>query len=341
MKFDLRVIRRKKIYLGISAIMVLMSLSFLLFIPLNLGIDFKGGELLQLQFEKTLNRDTLNNNLNNLQSEIPQLKNKRLQYSEDNTIVLRTEQLEDNQREVLTNTLTEKVGKYEIVKNDKVGPTIGKELTEKSILALVIGSILIIIYVTIRFELVYAVVGLLALLHDIIITMGLIALLKYEINTPFIASILTILGYSINDTIVIFDRIRENEKKEGKVRDYSTIIEESVDQVFVRSVNTSLTTIMAIVVLLIFGGDTLKTFSMTLFIGMIIGSYSSIFMATPLVYIFRKYRKPKNKSTYRLTRTGVFTTMRVPPEGSARAAIEPPVYSIISRLRNRLKPRPS
>ena len=296
MKFDLRVIRRKKIYLGISAIMVLMSLSFLLFIPLNLGIDFKGGELLQLQFEKTLNRDTLNNNLNNLQSEIPQLKNKRLQYSEDNTIVLRTEQLEDNQREVLTNTLTEKVGKYEIVKNDKVGPTIGKELTEKSILALVIGSILIIIYVTIRFELVYAVVGLLALLHDIIITMGLIALLKYEINTPFIASILTILGYSINDTIVIFDRIRENEKKEGKVRDYSTIIEESVDQVFVRSVNTSLTTIMAIVVLLIFGGDTLKTFSMTLFIGMIIGSYSSIFMATPLVYIFRKYRKPKNKS---------------------------------------------
>ena len=104
MKFDLRVIRRKKIYLGISAIMVLMSLSFLLFIPLNLGIDFKGGELLQLQFEKTLNRDTLNNNLNNLQSEIPQLKNKRLQYSEDNTIVLRTEQLEDNQREVLTNT---------------------------------------------------------------------------------------------------------------------------------------------------------------------------------------------------------------------------------------------
>ena len=296
MKFDLRVIRRKKIYLGISAIMVLMSLSFLLFIPLNLGIDFKGGELLQLQFEKTLNRDTLNNNLNNLQSEIPQLKNKRLQYSEDNTIVLRTEQLEDNQREVLTNTLTEKVGKYEIVKNDKVGPTIGKELTEKSILALVIGSILIIIYVTIRFELVYAVVGLLALLHDIIITMGLIALLKYEINTPFIASILTILGYSINDTIVIFDRIRENEKKEGKVRDYSTIIEESVDQVFVRSVNTSLTTIMAIVVLLIFGGDTLKTFSMTLFIGMIIGSYSSIFMATPLVYIFRKYRKQKNKS---------------------------------------------
>ena len=245
MKFDLRVIRRKNLYLGFSAIMVAVSLLFFLFIPLNLSVDFKGGELLQLQFVKSLNRETLNSTFDSLQSQIPQLKNKRLQYSEDNTIVLRTEELKDSQRDILTKALTEKVGKYEIVKNDKVGPTIGKELTKNAIWALIIGSILIIVYVTIRFEFVYAVAGLLALLHDIIITMGLIALFRYEIDTPFIAAILTILGYSINDTIVVFDRIRENEKKEGKIKDYSTIIEESVDQVFVRSVNTSLTTILS------------------------------------------------------------------------------------------------
>ena len=296
MKFDLRVIRTKNLYLGFSAIMVAVSLLFFLFIPLNLSVDFKGGELLQLQFVKSLNRETLNSTFDSLQSQIPQLKNKRLQYSEDNTIVLRTEELKDSQRDILTKALTEKVGKYEIVKNDKVGPTIGKELTKNAIWALIIGSILIIVYVTIRFEFVYAVAGLLALLHDIIITMGLIALFRYEIDTPFIAAILTILGYSINDTIVVFDRIRENEKKERKIKDYSTIIEESVDQVFVRSVNTSLTTILAITVLIIFGGDSLKTFSMALLIGMIFGSYSSVFMASPLVYLMRKYRKPKNKT---------------------------------------------
>ena len=295
MKFDLKVIKRKKLYLGFSAVMVAISLLFFLLIPLNLSVDFKGGELLQLQFEQSLNRETLNNTLDSLQNDIPQLKNKRLQYSEDNSVILRTEELQDSQRDLLTNSLTEKVGKYEIVKNDKVGPTIGKELTENAIWALIIGSILIIIYVTVRFEFVYAVAGLLALLHDIIITMGLIALFRYEINTPFIAAILTILGYSINDTIVVFDRIRENEKKEGKVKDYGIIIEESVNQVFVRSVNTSLTTILAIIVLIIFGGDSLKTFSMALLIGMIFGSYSSVFMASPLVYLMRKYRKPKNK----------------------------------------------
>lgn len=293
---NLRVIQLKKYYLGFSAIMVLISIIFFLTIKLNLGVDFKGGDLLQLHYSQAVNKDTLNGALDGIINEVPQLKNRRLQYSEDNTIVLRTEQLTDAQKNAVLKQLTEKTGKYELVKYDTVGPTIGKELTSNALTALLIGSLLIIIYITIRFEFVYAVAGVTAVLHDVIIAMGLIAFLKYEINTPFIAAILTILGYSMNDTIVVFDRIRENDAKEGKTKDFAEIIEESVNQVYMRSLFTSLTTLLSITVLLIFGGDSLRTFNTALFIGMIFGTYSSIFVASPLVYLMRKYRK-KRKDT--------------------------------------------
>ena len=293
---NLRVIQLKKYYLGFSAIMVLISIIFFFTIKLNLGVDFKGGDLLQLQYAQTINKDTLNSTLDSLVNEVPQLKNRRLQYSEDNTIVLRTEQLTDTQKNTVLSKLTEKTGKYELVKYDTVGPTIGKELTSNALTALLIGSLLIIVYITIRFEFVYAIAGVVAVLHDVIIAMGLIAFLKYEINTPFIAAILTILGYSMNDTIVVFDRIRENDAKDGKVKSFAEIIEESVNQVYMRSLFTSLTTLLSITVLLLFGGDSLRTFNTALFIGMIFGTYSSIFVASPLVYLMRKYRK-KRKNT--------------------------------------------
>ena len=293
---NLRVIQLKKYYLGFSAIMVLISIIFFFTIKLNLGVDFKGGDLLQLQYAQTINKDALNSTLDSLVNEVPQLKNRRLQYSEDNTIVLRTEQLTDAQKNTVLSKLTEKTGKYELVKYDTVGPTIGKELTSNALTALLIGSLLIIVYITIRFEFVYAIAGVAAVLHDVIIAMGLIAFLKYEINTPFIAAILTILGYSMNDTIVVFDRIRENDAKDGKVKSFSEIIEESVNQVYMRSLFTSLTTLLSITVLLLFGGDSLRTFNTALFIGMIFGTYSSIFVASPLVYLMRKYRK-KRKNT--------------------------------------------
>ena len=293
---NLRVIQLKKYYLGFSAIMVLISIIFFLTIKLNLGVDFKGGDLLQLHYSQAVNKDTLNGALDGIINEVPQLKNRRLQYSEDNTIVLRTEQLTDAQKNAVLKQLTEKTGKYELVKYDTVGPTIGKELTSNALTALLIGSLLIIVYITIRFEFVYAIAGVAAVLHDVIIAMGLIAFLKYEINTPFIAAILTILGYSMNDTIVVFDRIRENDAKDGKVKSFAEIIEESVNQVYMRSLFTSLTTLLSITVLLLFGGDSLRTFNTALFIGMIFGTYSSIFVASPLVYLMRKYRK-KRKDT--------------------------------------------
>lgn len=293
---NLKVIQLKKYYLSFSAVMVLVSVILFFTVKLNLGVDFKGGDLLQLDYVQAVDKEALNSTFDSLVGEIPQLKSRRLQYSEDNTVVLRTEQLTEVQKKSLLKALDEKTGKYELVKYDTVGPTIGKELASNAMTALLIGSLLIIIYITIRFEFVYVVAGVLAVLHDVIIAMGLIAFLKYEINTPFIAAILTILGYSMNDTIVVFDRIRENDAKSGKTKDFGEVIEESVNQVYIRSLFTSLTTLLSITILLIFGGDSLKTFNTTLFIGMIFGTYSSIFVASPLVYLMRKYRKKKKNS---------------------------------------------
>jgi len=302
MKINLKVIERRKLYLGISAVMVIVSLVSLFAIKLNLGVDFKGGELIQLKYEKKIDQNAVNGTLNSLVGEIPKLKAKRVQFSDtDNTVIIRTEQLDNTQKTKIMSELSKKTGKYEVVKNETVGAVIGKELTSNAIQALLIGSILIIIYITVRFEFIYAVAGIVALVHDVIIAFGVIAMLKYEIDTPFIAAILTILGYSINDTIVVFDRIRENIKRNREGRNkvtlsFGEVIEKSINQVFTRSIYTSLTTLFSVIVLLILGGSTLKTFSMTLFIGMLVGTYSSVFVASPLVYIMKKGKnEPKAK----------------------------------------------
>jgi len=302
MKINLKVIQNRKLYLGISTVMVVISLISLFVLKLNLGVDFKGGELLQLKYEKKIDQNAVNSTLGSLVGEIPQMKAKRVQFSDtDNTVIIRTEQLNNTQKRKVMSELSQKTGKYEVVKNETVGAVIGKELTANAIQALLIGSILIIIYITVRFEFIYAVAGIVALVHDVIIAFGVIAMLRYEIDTPFIAAILTILGYSINDTIVVFDRIRENIKKNREGRNkvtlsFGEVIEKSINQVFTRSIYTSVTTLFSVIVLLILGGSTLKTFSMTLFIGMLVGTYSSVFVASPLVYIMKKGKnEPKAK----------------------------------------------
>ena len=298
---NLKIIKNQKYFLGFSLILTIISIISIFAIKLNLGVDFKGGDLFQIKYEKTMDKALVDKTLTDLVSEVPKLRGQRIQFSEDNTVIVKTEQLTNTEKTKVLNTLKEKTGKYDLVKYDTVGATIGKELTSNAVSALIIGSILIVIYITVRFEWIYAIAGILALLHDIVITIGLIALLRYEADTPFIAAILTILGYSINDTIVIFDRIRENDKENKKSKhqkSFSEVIDHSINQVFARSLYTSLTTLFSVIVLLIFGGSTLKTFSMTLFIGITFGTYSSIFIASPIVYLLRRFKKEdKNKDS--------------------------------------------
>lgn len=292
---QIEIIKNSKKFLGISAVFLIVSLVVFFAKGLNYGIDFSGGNLFQLKFEKSITLNQINNNLDEIAKTIHQVNpnSRKVQISEDNTVIIRTPELKESEKtEVLDNL--KKIGNFEINKEEKVGASVGEELKISAILALSIGAVLIILYITFRFEFTFAVAAVAALFHDLIIAIGVIALLGYEIDTPFIAAILTILGYSINDTIVVFDRIRENMKRKNRGT-FEQCLDKSVNQVMIRSLNTSVTTLFAIIAILVFGGDSLKTFIMTLLIGILAGTYSSVFIATPLVYIFDKNKKGPNK----------------------------------------------
>ena len=292
---QIEIIKNSKKFLGISAVFLIVSLVVFFAKGLNYGIDFSGGNLFQLKFEKSITLNQINNNLDEIAKTIHQVNpnSRKVQISEDNTVIIRTPELKESEKtEVLDNL--KKIGNFEINKEEKVGASVGEELKTSAILALSIGAVLIILYITFRFEFTFAVAAVAALFHDLIIAIGVIALLGYEIDTPFIAAILTILGYSINDTIVVFDRIRENMKRKNRGT-FEQCLDKSVNQVMIRSLNTSVTTLFAIIAILVFGGDSLKTFIMTLLIGILAGTYSSVFIATPSVYIFDKNKKGPNK----------------------------------------------
>lgn len=292
---QIEIIKNSKKFLGISAVFLIVSLVVFFAKGLNYGIDFSGGNLFQLKFEKSITLNQINNNLDEIAKTIHQVNpnSRKVQISEDNTVIIRTPELKESEKtEVLDNL--KKIGNFEINKEEKVGASVGEELKTSAILALSIGAVLIILYITFRFEFTFAVAAVAALFHDLIIAIGVIALLGYEIDTPFIAAILTILGYSINDTIVVFDRIRENMKRKNRGT-FEQCLDKSVNQVMIRSLNTSVTTLFAIIAILVFGGDSLKTFIMTLLIGILAGTYSSVFIATPLVYIFDKNKKGPDK----------------------------------------------
>lgn len=296
MKINLKVTGRIKQYLSISLIAVIISLGLFFFKGLNYGIDFSGGNLIQIQYkEKMVSLNEVNENLDVLVEKIPQLSSnsRKVQISDDGTIIIRTQEITEAEQNMVLNNLKE-LGEYNLDKVEKVGASIGEDLKKSAIYSLGIGSLLIVLYITLRFEFTFAIAGIITLLHDIIIAIGVISFLHYEVDTPFIAAILTILGYSINDTIVIFDRIRENLRR---MKQNNWTLEQcmdiSVDQTMVRSLNTTITTLFAVVAILVFGGNSLKTFIVTLLVGISAGSYSSIFVATPIVYLLNK-RKNKD-----------------------------------------------
>ena len=296
MKVNLHIIRNIKYYLSVSIILVVLSIVVFFAKGLNYGIDFTGGNLFQLKYnDKKITLTEINENLDKLSEKLPQVNSnsRKVQISEDGTVILRVPELKEEDKKEVLNSLQE-LGAFNLDKEDKVGASIGDDLKKSAIYSLGIGAILIVLYITLRFEFSFAIGGILSLLHDIIIAVGFIALMGYEVDTPFIAAILTILGYSINDTIVIYDRIRENlKRRHTKNWTLEDCMDESVNQTAIRSLNTSITTLFSVIALLIFGGASLKTFIMTLLIGILAGTYSSIFIATPIVYILNK-RKGNN-----------------------------------------------
>ena len=191
-------------------------------------------------------------------------------------------------------SMKEKLGEYQVLRTEKVGAVIGSELTLKAVLAMLISWVIIIMYISYRFELKFALSAIAALLHDIIIVMGVFSLLQKEIDGSFVAAIMTIIGYSINDTIVIFDRIRENLKLHfRKGGDLIELINHSIMQTMTRSIYTVLTVLFTVVSLFVFGGETTKNFALALLIGISCGAYSSIFNASPLWYDLKRMADKK------------------------------------------------
>ena len=273
----MHIIERRKIFYIISLILIIPGLISLFTQGLNLGIDFRGGSITQVDISGNVT-------VAEVRATVKDLGLERAEITRSgNEFFIRTPELNQKQTKQLLGALEQKFDKVEFLSAESVGATIGKELTNKAILATIIAALAMLIYISLRFEWTFGVAAIVSEIHDILFVLGLFSLLQWEINTPFIAAILTIVGYSINDTIVIFDRIRENLRGKRK-DDYATLVNRSVTQTFNRSINTVLTCVFALIALLIFGGGTLQLFVGAMLIGFIVGAYSSICVASPIWY---------------------------------------------------------
>ena len=317
----LQVHKWRSLWWSISAIVILSGIISMIIswsnpnikAPLRPGLDFIGGTRLQLvrDCSKPGNCDQpidinvvreiaksqgLGDSSIQLISDSKTSENKR----KENGITIRSKHLDTDQRTKLQTALSEKIGSFDPQKNqiDDVGPTLGQELFRSGLLALLVSLLGITIYMAIRFQLDYATFAIVALLHDILVTSGIFSILGLvagiEVDSLFIVALLTITGFSVNDTVVIYDRIRETIKINPDLP-IAEIVDDSVNQTLTRSINTTLTTLLTLVAIFLFGGETLRYFSLALIVGFIMGAYSSIFIASTLLIWWRERQEKKSK----------------------------------------------
>ena len=279
---NINFLRLRKSFLIFSIAAIIISLGVLLFKGLNLGIDFKGGTLIEVSTKNTSIselREILSSNYNDVSLQ---------EFGNENTILIRL-QNKSNQESIETvNTvktlIQDKV--IEFRRSEFVGPTISAELLYRGFQAVSFALISILIYIWLRFEWQFGFGAVVALTHDVLFTLGLLSILNVEFSLATIAAILTIAGYSINDTVVIFDRVRENLRKYKKM-DLINLFNLSINNTLSRTVMTSVTTLLALLSLFIFGGEVIRPFALTMIIGVVIGTYSSVFIAVPTLLIFK------------------------------------------------------
>ncbi len=274
----IKLMRYKVLYLIISVAIIIPGIFFLISHGLKLGIDFTGGALLEYQFSKKISQDNLE-------------KYGIVTSSGERTFIIRTKPLSNEDLQKVKSELKNKYGEFEIRREENVGPTIGKELEQKAIVSVLLATAAIILYITYAFRKVpkpassfrFGVAAIVALIHDVLVVIGIFAILgvffNVEIDTLFVTALLTIIGFSVHDTIVVFDRIRENLPKYLSHK-FEYIADVSVSQTLARSLNTSLTVVFVLTALLLFGGESIRWFTLALLIGIVSGTYSSIFNAT-------------------------------------------------------------
>ncbi len=292
----MNIVVRRKIWYIISLAIIVPGIFSLIFQGLNLGIDFTGGNLMQIKAEDEISSEQVKSVLRKLE-----VDDYSVREAGKGEFLVRTSALTEEENRRLIKELNSEAGNLEILRNEKVAPVIGRELSRNAMFSLLVAAVLMVAYITIRFEIYFAIAAIIALLHDVLITLSLFSFLQLKVESAFIAALLTIIGYSINDTIVIFDRIRENisiKQKETKdKKDFAQIIDLSVRQTLRRSISTSMTVIIILLSLIILGGETTRVFAIALLIGTVAGTYSSIFTASPLWYdLIKSSHKYKNAS---------------------------------------------
>ena len=303
-RFD--IIGKRKIWYAISSVLIIASLFFMVTRGFNMGIDFTGGTIIDLRFEKAVNINDVRAVLNeyDLSNSTIQLSGENSSSTESENVMIRTVDLEEQERKEVMAALTDKLGSYQVLREEKVDATMGTELIMNAVYATIISWLLIIAYVSYRFEFKFGISAVLGLAHNVIIVLGAFALTQRQIDSSFVAALLTIIGYSINDTIVIFDRIRENLKLHfRKNGDIVELVNTSIYQTMTRSIYTVSTVLFATFALYFFGGDTTKDFAFALLIGFFCGAYTSIFIASPLWVTFRRY-SDKKRLAKRMADTG-------------------------------------
>ena len=289
-KINIQFNKYYKFFNLLSGILVVLSLCLLIFKGLNFGVDFKGGTLIELRTtDKQINIYSLRSAFSNMNLGDVAIK----KFGNDSDYLIKFEKKGNNKKLIqdIKNNLTKTLGEgYEFRRVENVGPKVSAELLKSGLIAIATALGAMLFYIWIRFEWQFSIGAIFALFHDVILTIGVFSLFGLEVNLSIVAAILTIVGYSMNDTVVIFDRVRENLKKfiDIKIFELTNI---SINETLSRTIITSATTLLALLSIFIFGGEILKGFSLAMILGVIFGTYSSIYIANPiLVYLRVSYK---------------------------------------------------
>ena len=275
----MQIIEKRKVFYIISLILIIPSLISLFAQGLNLGIDYQGGSIVSVRIEEKSPVSAAD-----VRAALEEVNQQKAEVQKSgNDFYIRTNELDQQQTNELMTVLKDKFPSVEFLGAESVGATIGKELTRNALLSLLIAGLLMLVYITYRFEWAYGIAAVLAIFHNVIVVLGVFSLFQWEVSSSFIAAILTVIGYTINDTIIIFDRVRENVKMKRK-DSFALLLNKSIMQTLNRSINTVLTTIMPLIALLLFGGVTIKFFMTAMLIGFVVGAYTSIFISGSLLY---------------------------------------------------------
>ena len=289
----MNIVQNRKIWFSISGAIIIVGLILGIIRGVNVGIDFTGGTLMEIEMHEYIPAKEIRE----ITDKYDKSANISMLGTDKATVQIRMNEDFNNEerREIFGEFQTKyNLDEEDLLRADQFGPSVGKEIKSKALLAMALSVIGMLIYITFRFEFSFAISAIIALTHDVLIVLAMYSILQVPINSPFVAAVLTILGYSINDTIVIFDRIRENFKFTKKI-DYAKIANESIAQSFTRSINTSLTTLVTLVALYILGVEQIREFALPLIVGVLAGTYSSIFIASPL-WVMVKQRREVRKA---------------------------------------------